>query len=96
MSATGASTIGTSVVALLVTVVALARATAISWPKLIGALILIILLIPIRRYALPGTLPFQLELYRVFVAFIVLGWFASLLVDSRTSFGGPDSKGRSS
>jgi polysaccharide biosynthesis protein PslJ len=82
----GISTIGTTVVALFVTIVALTRATAIGWPKLIGALILLILLIPIRRYALPGDLPFQLEFYRVFVVFLILGWFASLLVDPRVSF----------
>lgn len=77
---------GLVVLVTLVTIVALTRVTAISWSKLIGALGLIVLLIPIRRYSLPGDLPFQLELYRVFVAFIVLGWFASLLVDPRTHF----------
>jgi len=82
----GVSTIGTTAVAVLVTIAAATRVTSISWPKLIGALVLIILLIPIRRYSLPGTLPFQLELYRVFVAFLVLGWFASLLVDPQTRF----------
>jgi polysaccharide biosynthesis protein PslJ len=84
--ASGVSTIGTTAAAVLVTIVAATRVTTISWPKLIGALILIILLIPIRRYSLPGTLPIQLELYRLFVVFLVLGWFASLMVDSRTQF----------
>ena len=56
---------------------------SIGWPRLIAALILIILFIPIRRYSLPGNLPFQLEPYRVFVALLVLGWVASLLVDPR-------------
>ena len=46
----------------------------IPWPRLIAALVLIILFIPIRRYTLPGHLPFQLEPYRVFVALLVLGW----------------------
>ena len=36
----------------------------IGWPRLIAALILIILFIPIRRYTLPANLPFQLEPYR--------------------------------
>ena len=84
--ASGVSTIGTTILAVLATIAAATRVTSISWPKLIGALILVILLIPIRRYSLPGSLPFQLELYRVFVGFLVLGWFASLLVDSRTTF----------
>ncbi len=58
----------------------------IPWPRLIATLVLIILFIPIRRYTLPGSLPFQLEPYRVFVALLVLGWAGSLLVDSRTTF----------
>ena len=90
----GVSTIGVVVLAVLVTAAAWARTTSIGWPRLIGVLILIILLIPIRRYALPGDLPFQLELYRVFVAMLILGWFAALLADSRirikrTGFEGP-------
>ena len=84
--ASGVSTIGTTTLAVLVTIAAATRVTSISWTKLIGVLILIIMLVPIRRYSLPGQLPFQLELYRVFVGFLVLGWFASLLVDSRTTF----------
>ena len=38
------------------------------WQHLLAALILVILLVPIRRYSLPADLPFQLELYRLFVA----------------------------
>ena len=92
--ASGVSTIGTTVLTVLVSLAAATRATSIGWPRLLGALILIILFVPIRRYALPGNLPFQLEFYRLFVAFLVLGWFASLLVDSRirvrrTGFEGP-------
>jgi hypothetical protein len=71
-------------VVVLATVAAASRITSVGWPRLIAVLILIILLIPIRRYELPGNLPFEVEPYRVFVAFIVLGWFASLLVDFRT------------
>ena len=63
-------------------------------PACSPALILIILFIPIRRYSLPGNLPFELEPYRVFVAALLLGWFASLLADPRsrlrkTGFEGP-------
>ena len=68
----------------------------ISWPRLIAALIVVILFIPIRRYTLPANLPFQLEPYRVFVALLVLGWLASLLVDARTRSAGRGSRGRSS
>jgi O-antigen ligase len=84
----------TSVLVVLATILALARITYVDWPKMIGALILIILFIPIRRYALPGNLPFQLEPYRLFVAVLVLAWIASLLADRRmtirrTGFEGP-------
>jgi hypothetical protein len=83
-----------TVLAVLVTMTAVARRTHVSWPELLAALILVILLIPIRRYELPGNLPFQLELYRVFVAFLLVGWLASLLADPRisarrTGFEGP-------
>jgi hypothetical protein len=55
----------------------------VPWPQLIGGLILVILFIPIRRYTLPGNLPFELEPYRVVVGLLVLGWIASILVDQR-------------
>ncbi len=47
--------------------------TALSWRSLLSAVILVILFIPIRRYELPGSLPFQLEPYRVLIAFVGLG-----------------------
>ena len=34
-----------------------------------SALVLVVLFIPIRRYTLPGGLPFQLEPYRLMTAF---------------------------
>jgi O-antigen ligase len=82
--ATGVSVRGPTALVMLVSIVALARPRFVSWPKLIATLILIILFIPIRRYALPGNLPFQLEPYRIFVAALILAWVASLLVDPRT------------
>jgi hypothetical protein len=75
-----------AILLLLATLAALTRVTLIRWPHLVAALIVVILFIPMRRYALPGSLPFQLEPYRVFVAALVLGWFASLLVDRRLQF----------
>ena len=55
----------------------------LSWPSLVASLLLVILFIPIRRYTLPGDLPFELEPYRLLVAFLVLGWGSSLLIDPR-------------
>jgi O-antigen ligase len=70
------------------------RLPLVAWQHLLAGLILVILLVPIRRYSLPANLPFQLELYRVLVAVLVVGWVASLLVDRRvrlrrTGFEGP-------
>jgi polysaccharide biosynthesis protein PslJ len=55
----------------------------LSWPGLLAATILIIVFIPIRRYTMPGALPFELEPYRVMIAFVTVGWLMSLLVDGR-------------
>src|SRR5262245_47209084 len=53
------------------------------WRTLLGTLIVVILFIPIRRYVLPGGLPFQLEPYRLLVALFILFWVTSLLIDPR-------------
>jgi polysaccharide biosynthesis protein PslJ len=71
-----------------------ARAGYVSWRTAITGLILVILFIPIRRYYLPGNLPFQLEPYRIYVALLLLFGGASLLVDRstrlrKTGFEGP-------
>lgn len=59
------------------------RKPVIAWRHLLAAVFLVILFIPIRRYDMPIHLPFQLEPYRLLVALVTLGWFASLLVDPR-------------
>ena len=53
------------------------------WQSLLAAMILVILFVPIKRYAFPGNLPLDLEPYRLVVALIVAGWIASMLVDPR-------------
>jgi O-antigen ligase len=78
--------IAVAVLVVLATIASVVGSTFVRWPHLIGTLILVILFIPMRRYALPGALPFQLEPYRLFVAILVLGWCASLLVDRRVHF----------
>src|SRR5919106_2429308 len=67
---------------LLLSAIAVGR-PSLPWERVLGALLLVILFIPIRRYRFPGDLPFQLEPYRVLVALVVMGWIASLLVDPR-------------
>jgi hypothetical protein len=69
--------------ALLALVLMFTHERALSWRALMTTLVLVILFIPIGRYQLPGSLPFQLEPYRVFVALIFVAWGTALLVDRR-------------
>jgi O-antigen ligase len=62
-----------------------AESWRLSWVGLISTLIVVVMFIPIRRYTLPGGLPFQLEPYRLLVATLVAGWLCALLVDRRVS-----------
>jgi hypothetical protein len=61
----------------------LVRRPVVAWPRVLAALLLVILFIPIRRYRIPGDLPFQLEPYRVLVALILIAWIFALLADPR-------------
>ena len=67
----------------IVSIVAASRRTVIGWQRVIALIVLVVMFVPIGRYKLPGSLPFDLELYRVVVAICLLLWIASLLVDSR-------------
>lgn len=53
------------------------------WDTLLALLILVIMLIPIRRYTVPGDLPFELEPYRLVVAMLAAAWLISLFIDQR-------------
>lgn len=57
----------------------------VTWVGLVGTLIAVVMFIPIRRYGLPGNLPFELEPYRLLVVMLILGWTAALLVDQRVT-----------
>ena len=72
-----------SLVAFALLAAALSSAALTKWSTLLVGLVLVILFIPIRRYTLPGSLPFDLEPYRVLVAVVCLLWLAAILVDSR-------------
>ena len=73
--------------ATLVAVVLLAvgHHVILRWQSLLALMILVILFIPMRRYTLPGSLPFELDPFRVIVLFVLGGWVASLLADQRVS-----------
>lgn len=67
----------------LVVVVAVAYRTMLTWQALIVGLVLVILFIPIKRYSMGGSLPFELEPYRLYVALVAVMWLAALLADQR-------------
>jgi O-antigen ligase len=69
--------------AALVALVAVFHRKVLAWPALLTGLLLIILIIPIRRYRVPFDLPFQLEPYRIYVLAIVALWFVALMIDRR-------------
>ncbi|NUR76031.1 MAG: O-antigen ligase family protein [Thermoleophilia bacterium] len=70
-------------VTLLAVVLTTGYRRLLRWESLLTGLVLVVLFIPIRRYTLPGGLPFQLEPYRVLTIFIAGGWVCSLLADPR-------------
>jgi hypothetical protein len=53
------------------------------WHSLVGLILAVVLFVPITKYRLPANLPFNLELYRLVVALVVLAWVTSLLIDPR-------------
>lgn len=66
-----------------------ARSALLTWPNALAAFVLLIWLVPSRVYRLPSALPFNLELYRVAIALLVLAFVFSLLIGrSRLSAGG--------
>ena len=72
-------------IALAVVLFTRAHRWLLQWHNLLALTILVILLLPIRRYEMPGDLPFELEPYRLLVALVAVGWLASLLVDPRVN-----------
>jgi hypothetical protein len=58
--------------------------TLLRWHVQLVVLLGVILFIPIKRYTLPGGLPFDMEPYRLLVMLMLGGWLVSLLVDPRT------------
>jgi hypothetical protein len=55
----------------------------VAWRNPLALLVVVIFFLPIRRYILPGHLPFQIEPYRILVALLAGAWIAGLLVDRR-------------
>jgi hypothetical protein len=54
----------------------------LDWRTLIAIVFLVILLIPMKRYALlPGELPIKIEPYRLLITAIACAWIGSLLIE---------------
>lgn len=77
-----AVTVTAPAMALAVTL-AVAHRWLLSWPVLLAGLVLVIVFIPIKRYTIPGDLPFELEPYRIYVGLIAAMWLTALLIDRR-------------
>jgi O-antigen ligase len=80
-------------VALSLVLVSYQRAL-LAWPTLLGAVILVILFIPIRRYTVGGGLPIELEPYRILIAIVLACWLGAICADPavrwrRTGFEAP-------
>ena len=58
----------------------------LAWQRLLALVVLVVLFIPIKRYGLPGNVPFDLEPYRVILALVLIAWVSSLLIDHRVRF----------
>ena len=75
------------------TLVAFQR-TLLSWQTLLGSILVVILVIPIRRYTIAGGGPIELEPYRILIAVVLGCWFLALAADPkirwrRTGYGAP-------
>ena len=55
--------------------------TLLSWQTMLGAIIVVILFIPIRRYTVAAGGPIELEPYRVLIAIVLGCWFLALAAD---------------
>jgi polysaccharide biosynthesis protein PslJ len=86
-----AATMGLGLVAIAL---AVAHRQLLQWRVLVAGIVLVILLVPIRRYSLPGALPIDLEPYRLVVLVVLIAWIGSALVQPgvvmrRTGLEGP-------
>jgi hypothetical protein len=66
-----------------VVVLAITHERLLRWRSQVALLVAVILFIPMGRYTLPTSLPFNLEPYRLLVAIVALAWMTSLLIDPR-------------
>ena len=65
-------------------IAAIGHRVLFAWRTMLGTIVLVLLFVPIRRYQLPSSLPFNVELYRLLLLGAALLWLAALLADPRT------------
>lgn len=65
---------------IFVALVLLGRRVVFSWTGWLGILVAVIMFIPVRRYALPIPLPFQLEAYRVVLVVMIIAMTVTIVV----------------
>jgi O-antigen ligase len=53
----------------------------LAWRTMLGLILAVILFIPIRRYTVGGSLPIELEPYRIVIALVLACWFCALAAD---------------
>ena len=78
--------VGAALVSLLLVAVALvvvnskAQAAVLSWPAVVGGLVLIVWLIPVKGYSIDVPLGFQLVAYRAGIMVVVFAWISAAFV----------------
>lgn len=77
-----------SVLAVVLGAAAAWRSYVIRWEALVGAVLLVVLFVPIKRYKFVVDLPFDLELYRVVLGLVIGIWILALLGDRRVRLRG--------
>jgi polysaccharide biosynthesis protein PslJ len=75
------ATLAGGIAFLIAVVIALADSTkpVFTWPNAIASLVLVIWFVPIKLYALPIELPFNLEPYRLYLLLLVFAWVVQTL-----------------
>jgi O-antigen ligase len=63
-----------------------AQRVLLAWETMLGAILVVILFIPIRRYTVGGGLPFELEPYRALIAGVLACWLCAVAADPKVGW----------
>jgi O-antigen ligase len=67
----------------VVSVVVVGARSHVRWDVVVAFVLVVVLVIPIKRYEFTIHLPFNLEPYRIVIGLVLAVWIAALLVDPR-------------